>query len=491
MSYRHADTCLHKEVDGTELFPQFLEDPYPFFLDSGIKSEKLGRYSIMGSDPFLVFYSRGSDCFVQHLYGNQNTYHMQGNPLELLQKTARRFTGPPDAAGELPFTGGGAVGYLSYDLGCFLEGIPDTSEDDLQLPHCYFAFYDSAVVIDHLKGESHLVSTGLPFNGKEKEKHRENRYRQLLSRLNSIENSLHCGQESMETKTEGEGEPAGKNLRSNFDRETYLKAVEKVLDYINKGEISQINLSQRMQVDLDTSPWELYQRLRRVSPAPFASYLDFPPVTVVSSSPERFLKQEGSKIEACPIKGTRRRGYTPEEDEKLKKELWNSKKERTELAMIANMEKEELSRFCRENSVEISELYRLESYATVHHLVSTVEGLLPEGKELLDVLHYTLPGGSISGTPKRRSLEIIEELEPCKRGIYTGTLGYMDFQGFSDLSVVIRTFVIKNQVAYFNVGGGLVAASDPGQEYQETLDKARGMLWALGIHSRSKRQETR
>ncbi len=470
-------------VDGTGLFSFFLEDPYPFFLDSGIDNERLSRFSFIGSDPFLVFSSKGSECRVQVKHDEKTSYDIRGNPLVQLQKLMQHYNQPSNSAGEaIPFCSGGAAGYFSYDLGRFLENLPDRAEDDLNLPDCYFAFYDRAVVIDHCREETHLVSTGLPQKGNKKEERRDQRCRELRQRINRyFQSPPSCTPGTSGLNKGSTALPAGSNLQSNFDRPGYLEAVRKVQEYIKEGKIEQINLSQRMQAELHSSPWDLYLRLRRLNPAPFAAYLEYPEFTVASSSPERFLLQRGSRIETCPIKGTRRRGSTPVEDQHLKEELWNSPKERQELALIANLEKEELERACREGTVQIEELYRLESYATVHHLVSTVSGLLPETQNLLDVLPYTFPGGSITGTPKKQAMEIIEELEPHRRGVYTGSLGFIDFQGWADLNVVIRTFIIKGNQAYIQVGGGLLEDSNPEEEYQETLDKAKALLDALGF----------
>ncbi len=270
-------------------------------------------------------------------------------------------------------------------------------------------------------------------------------------------------------------------LKSNFSREGYCRAVEKSLEYIAAGDIYQVNISQRFSAELKTGIWELYRRLRHLNPAPFASFLRFPEVSVLSSSPERFLLVEGNRVETRPIKGTRPRGDTAAEDSALKQELINSAKDRAELLMIVDLERNDLGRVCQTGSVKVPELFCLETYATVYHLVSTVTGTLPAGKNVLDLLPAVFPGGSITGAPKIRAMEIIEELEPVRRGIYTGSLGYLDFSGRADLNIVIRTFVIKNNRVYFQVGGGIVADSQPELEYQETLDKARALLDALGI----------
>jgi para-aminobenzoate synthetase component 1 len=278
-------------------------------------------------------------------------------------------------------------------------------------------------------------------------------------------------------------QPASKrvNLRSNFTHEGYLEAVQKARDYIIAGDIFQVNLSQRFETDMPLPPYELYQRLRKINPAPFASYLNFDGVAVISASPERFLLLRGDHVETRPIKGTRPRGKDPAKDEALARELVNSFKDRAEHVMIVDLERNDIGRVCRFGTVRVSELMALEKYATVFHLTSTVEGKLHPGKNAIDLLKATLPGGSISGAPKVRAIEIIDELEPTRRSVYTGSIGYLSFDGDLDLNIVIRTILVKNGKAYFQVGGAVVYDSDPEAEYVETLDKARALIQALSM----------
>jgi para-aminobenzoate synthetase component 1 len=274
----------------------------------------------------------------------------------------------------------------------------------------------------------------------------------------------------------------------NFTKDAYIKTIKRAKQYIAAGDIYQVNLSQRFTADLNIHPYDLYTRLRTRNPAPFAAYLNFDDVAIVSSSPERFLQffADTRMVYTRPIKGTRPRGATPEEDAKLADELVNSEKDRAELIMIVDLERNDLGRVCEIGSVHVPELIVLEKYPTVYHLVSTVAGKLPKEKDRIDLLKATFPGGSITGAPKIRSMEIIDELEPTKRSVYTGAIGYLSFTGNMDLNIVIRTFICPtlkrgvNGKAYFQVGGGIVADSDPEKEYQETLDKARALFDALG-----------
>jgi para-aminobenzoate synthetase component 1 len=270
-------------------------------------------------------------------------------------------------------------------------------------------------------------------------------------------------------------------LKSNFTPEEYIKAVDRVREYIAAGDVFQVNLSQRFEADLKIPPYELYKRLRMVNPAPFASYLNFQGVTIVSASPERFLKVQGDLVETRPIKGTRPRGKDPVEDERLAQELTHSTKDRAENVMIVDLERNDLGRVCRYGTVKVAELAILETFPTVFHLTSTVLGRLRRGKGNIDLLKATFPGGSITGAPKVRAMEIIDELEPTKRSVYTGSIGYLSFNGNLDINIVIRTFLIKEGKAYFQVGGGIIYDSDSEAEYMETLDKARALIRALQL----------
>jgi para-aminobenzoate synthetase component 1 len=289
----------------------------------------------------------------------------------------------------------------------------------------------------------------------------------------------------MESLGEGEFQPIQENrkvlLKSNFTPEEYVKAVDRVREYIAAGDVFQVNLSQRFEADLKIPPYELYKRLRMVNPAPFASYLNFQGVTIVSSSPERFLKVQGDLVETRPIKGTRPRGRDPVEDERLAQELTHSTKDRAENVMIVDLERNDLGRVCHYGTVKVAELAILETFPTVFHLTSTVVGRLRRGKSNMDLLKAAFPGGSIIGAPKVRAMEIIDELEPTKRSVYTGSIGYLSFNADMDINIVIRTFLIKEGKAYFQVGGGIIYDSDSKAEYMETLDKAKALIQALQL----------
>lgn len=454
-----------------QAFEVFRDRPFSFFLDSGMDPQRLGRHSFMGSDPFLVMRSRGERIVID---GPEGETVILGNPFDVLGDLLKRYTtdGGPST---LPFAGG-AVGYLSYDLGHFVETLPSTAVDDLQLPECYLAFYDAVVAFDHLQGRAYIAANGFPETGSA-------RLTQAQARVEDLRRKLATAPH--ETPSDGlcAGHPGSTpvGLRSNFTRDGYIEAVETVKEYIRAGDIFEANISQRFEADMPLPPYDLYRRLRAINPAPFASYLNLDGVTVVGSSPERFLRVRGDLVETRPIKGTRPRGRDDDTDRALALALINSVKDRSEHMMIVDLERNDLGRVCRYGSVRVTELTALEKYATVFHLTSTVEGRLRPGNGTVELLRATFPGGSITGAPKVRAMEIIDELEPTRRSVYTGAIGYIGFNGDLDLNIVIRTMLVKNGKAYFQVGGAVVYDSDSESEYLETLDKAKALIHALSM----------
>ncbi len=444
-----------------EMFHRVAHSDYACFLDSSLVMERLGRYSFIGFNPFLVLATRGFECRWSRRGGNP--WNSRENPFNALRKALRAFRledGPAEnSSGFPPFIGGG-MGYLSYELGRYIEKLPGNAVDDLGLPELCMAFYDRVLAHDHREGRTWLFT----LHPREPEK--------------VLEEAL----QEMETEPPAYRMPtAGEEARfvSNFTREEYLEAVRRVKEYIYAGDIYQANLSQRFQTTLREHPWTLYRRLRRLNAAPFAAYFNAVEGQICSSSPERFLRGEGRCVETRPIKGTRRRSNDPEEDRRLAEELRASAKDRAELSMIVDLERNDLGRVCSYGSVRVEEHAVVEHYATVHHLVSTVVGELHPGKDVVDLLRASFPGGSITGAPKIRSMEIIDELEPTARSVYTGSIGYLGFNGNFDLNIAIRTVIVKGGTAYFQVGGGIVADSDPEDEYQETLDKGEAIFASL------------
>jgi len=455
-----------------DAFELFRNEPFSFFLDSGMDTHKLGRYSFIGSDPFLVLSTRGSEI---SLTQGAEKSHLIGNPFDALNHFLEIYH-LDSCSSPVPFIGG-AVGYFSYDLCHFIERLPSTAVDDLKLPECYLGFYDLVLAFDNLQGKAYVISTGFPeLRETERMKRASQRLNEMKDKLADVSNS---STEVPFTPTSFPTEQV--TLKGGFTHQEYVDAVEKARQYIIAGDIFEVNISQRFEAELSITPYELYKRLRQINPAPFACYLGFDEVTVVSASPERFIRTRGDWIETRPVKGTRPRGKTPEEDEELANELLSSVKDRAENIMIVDLERNDLGRVCSYGSVKVTELTILEVFPTVFHLTSTVEGRLREGKNCIDLLKATFPGGSITGAPKVRAMEIIDELEPTKRSIYTGNIGYLSFNGDIDLNIAIRTFLVKGSKAYFQVGGAVVYDSDPEAEYQETLDKGKALVAALNM----------
>jgi len=462
---------LSTDLSPLELFPFFLGDSYSFFLDSAMDHQKLGRYSLMGSDPFLVFSSRGQDITINMSGGE---IHLKGDPFEALRGYLARYR-LDSTVNNLPCSGG-AVGYLGYDLGRFVENLPSRAVDDLFLPEACLGFYDLMLALDHQTNQVFVVSNGLPESALGP---RLARARQRMEEFKTCFEAFLSRRPKL--PIEVNYAPAGQNIKKNFTPGAYLKAVQRARQYIIDGDIFEVNISQRFETELAIPPFELYLRLRSVNPAPFAAYLGFGELAVASSSPERFLRRKGNQVETRPIKGTIRRGKTPAEDETNAQWLLNSVKNRAENMMIVDLERNDLGRVCRYGTVKVTELAILETYPTLFHLTSTVVGELKAGVDQIDLLKATFPGGSITGAPKVRSMEIIDELEPTRRSIYTGSIGYLGFDGNLDLNIVIRTFLIKGKRACFQVGGAVVFDSEPEAEYEETMVKARALFKALNV----------
>jgi para-aminobenzoate synthetase component 1 len=378
--------------------------------------------------------------------------------------------------------------------------------DDLAVQDVVLGLYDWVIAWDHRIGSAWLISTGLSENGTVTERHARARMNLVREMLGGRRSGAAARSEQPwlggQTRTAATTVPSFDGvpsypvygiegaekigLRSTFTHEGYLEAVDRVREYIMAGDIFQANLSQRFQGTLPEAPFELYRRLRRRNPAPFAAYLGFDDVTVLSASPERFLRldEDGSHIETRPIKGTRPRGLGPMHDAALGRALAESQKDRAENVMIVDLLRNDLSRVCRPGTVRVPELFAIEHHPTVHHLVSTVVGEIEPGSGAMDLIRAAFPGGSITGAPKVRAMEIIAELEPTQRGVYCGSIGYVSATGAMDTSIVIRTYVALRGQVYFQAGGGIVADSDPELEYRETLDKARGLIETLVEGSR-------
>ena len=435
------------------------------------------RYSLVAAQPFLTFRSFDTRCELRTQNPEPRTQTQFGNPWRVLDELMARYELLDEV--DLPFPLGGCFGYWGYDLKHFVEPkLPRRAVNDLELPDCHVGFHDSLVVFDHRLGKTWIVSTGLDVDGSRSEvraKEQADWWRGQLERLDSPVAAF-CERQS---SGDGGHRPPLQAVVSNLTREEFIARVEQAQRYIRAGDIYQVNLSQRLSAPTQFSGWELFERLLDVSPAPFAAFLDCGEFQVASSSPELFLRLSGPHITTRPIKGTRPRSADPTRDAQLTYELQTSPKEMSELVMITDLLRNDLGRVCEYGSVQVPELVRLERYPQVQHLVSTVEGRLRA-----DVTHFAafaacFPGGSITGAPKFRAMEIIDELEPVTRGPYCGCHGYLGFNRESQLSITIRTAVRQADRTHFHVGAGIVADSVPAAEYDETLAKARGFLAAL------------
>ncbi|HEY6613986.1 MAG TPA: aminodeoxychorismate synthase component I [Vicinamibacterales bacterium] len=462
--------------------------PYRLFLDSASTASRFGRYSFLTADPVAIVRSRGVEVECLDLRTGARR-EISGDPLVALRELVLPYAAEP-VSGLPPFQGG-AAGYVAYDWGLTLERLPAPRYDDLGLPDLVLGLYDWVIAWDHESSRAWVISTGIP------ERTADARRVRAASRAAFVKQRLGTRDSGFGIRDSGLGIRDSRSrppsfavergwwtpsfqLRSSFPRESYLAAVQRVRDYIFAGDIFQANLSQRFEAATTEPAWSFYTRLRRRNAAPFAAFLDFPEVTVVSASPERFLRVDAhGHVETRPIKGTRRRGVGPEHDAALGQALAESAKDRAENLMIVDLMRNDLSRVCKPHSVRVSELFSLEHYATVHHLVSTVVGELSPGADAIDLLRAAFPGGSITGAPKLRAMEVIAELEPSRRGVYCGSIGYWSVTGELDTSIAIRTAIVQDGRVYFSAGGGIVADSDPQQEYMETLDKARAMIDAL------------
>ena len=451
------------------------------WLDSGSDAGRLGRYSFLSADPSLVIEAEGHRAFCTAVREGGTREALDGDALGALRDAIAPFRAEP-VPGIPPFQGG-LIGYVGYEFGGTLEKLAAPPGDGLGIPDLVFGLYDWTLAWDHLEGRAWLISTGIPERGEARRHRADARMQQVLERLQS----LGAGEGIMPAPDASTALPAAAprprsaELSSSLSHAEYLAVVRRVREYILAGDVYQANITQRFRMPIDEEPVTLYGRLRAQNPAPFSAFLEFGELSIASVSPERFLRltSEGH-VEARPIKGTRPRGSTADDDDELARELLHSEKDRAEHVMIVDLMRNDLSRVCRTGSVRVPELFALEKYATVHHLVSTVTGELRPGCDAIDLLRATFPGGSITGAPKIRAMEIIAELEPVRRDVYCGTIAYLGCSGAMDASIVIRTALIKDGEAYCSAGGGIVADSEPEAEYVESWNKARGLLDVLG-----------
>jgi len=440
--------------DSTLYFEPLAEHAWSAFLDSGRPLSGASRYDILAADPYITLTTHGAVTEIR--YADQVRLSPQ-DPFALL----RDHLGEPEPPRpDLPFCGG-AIGWFAYDLGRRIERLPTLAENAEQIPDMAIGIYDWALVVDHLARKAQLVGLG-----------RDPRTRERWDALVCLFRNPRPAPTRSRFRVLD-------SPRSNMTWDEYGQAFDRIKSYLLEGDCYQVNLAQRFSAAVAGDPFTGYRMLRRLNPAPFSAYLQTPFAQVLSSSPERFLTVRDGQIETRPVKGTRPRGATPAVDSALQRELAGSTKDRAENLMIVDLLRNDLGRVCRPGSVQVPDLFTVESYVTVHHLVSTITGRLSPGQDAISLLRACFPGGSITGVPKIRAMEIIEELEPHRRGVYSGAIGYLGFDGAMDTNIAIRTLVRSRGTIRFWAGGGIVHDSQVEQEYRETFDKTAALLWLL------------
>jgi len=427
--------------------------------------------SLVTADPLAVLRtSQGRTTVTEREGGATSSF---SDPFEALESLLERFRMPP--SGGIAAFAGGIIGYLGYECGDFLERLPSPVPDDIGVPDAWFGIYDGAIVWDHRTGSVSAMVSTLPGGGAEAAR------RRLASLVSMAEDMSSAPDERPDER------PAGPRIsasvpgacRTSLSREAFEAAVDKVRGLIRAGDLFQANLTRRISVPTSLTGPEIHRRLVAESPAPQGAFLDCGEVQIASISPELFLSLRGNAIRTEPIKGTRPRGRDPDDDHRLACELAESGKDRAENVMIVDLLRNDLSRVCLPGSIAVPRLAEMESHPTVHHLVSTVVGELAPGLGVVDLLRASFPGGSITGAPKIRAMEVLRGLEPVRRGVYTGAMGIIGFQGDMEFSVAIRTAVIRDGWAHYGTGGGITLQSDPSAEWEETIDKAAAFLRAL------------
>ncbi len=447
------------------------------FLFESVKGpENTARYSFIGIEPYLIFKVKKGTVEIE--FEGRKTVSSR-NPLQRLRELVEIYR--HKAVAELPPFQGGAAGMLGYDFAHYLERLPDNAVDDLNIPDAHFFMIDELIAFDHLKEKCWIIvcpgvrETFLGYS--EIRGRKEEHLKKAKNVLETITSRI-----QFEETTEDDGKDSRVNIDIVYEtgKNGYMEMVRKAKEYIAAGDIFQANLSLRVSARIgDADPWKVYTTLRKINPSPFSSFMDFGDYQVVSSSPERLVRVRGEVVDTRPIAGTRPRGKNVNEDDVMRSELLLNEKERAEHIMLIDLERNDLGRVSDYGTVKVDELMVTEDYSHVMHIVSNVRGMLAQGKDCFSVIRAAFPGGTITGVPKVRCMEIIEEIEPTKRGPYTGSLGYIGFNGNMDLNIIIRTFLIKEGRAYIQAGAGIVADSDPEREYYECMKKAEALIRTL------------
>lgn len=444
-------------LPASEIFRVVAKERDSVFLDSSLVNT-LGHYSIIGRRPYMKLVKDEAGFTVNGEVQTERTFE------DFVRKYLEEHRDKNTTA--LPVLSG-AIGYFSYEYGGKMQKIPSAQEDMVQIPDAVLTFYDSFLIEDCQEKRMYLVANGIT--------------QPAGDTVREMEKLLNAVREREEKKSDDDAikETVPIRVMPNFEKEEYKQTVDRMIRYIIEGDIYIANMTQHLVVESEKAPLDVFYDLRKNNPSPFGGYLSGDGYEIVCASPERFLKMRKNHVNTRPIKGTRKRGATPEEDAALRKELQESEKDKSELLMIVDLERNDLNRVCKPGSVKVTELFTVEEYATVFHLVSDIEGELKQGNNVMDLLEATFPGGSITGAPKYRAMEIIDELEHGRRNLYTGSIGYLTLDGDCDFNIVIRTALHKDGKYYLGVGGGITAESELEFEYEETLQKAKAVLEAL------------
>ncbi|MHC8671310.1 aminodeoxychorismate synthase component I [Bacillus cereus] len=421
-----------------------------------LESGRGGRYNIVGLNPVAVIRGKGETL---HISESGKETIKRGNPLDLMQEYMEQWK--TDYNPEYPPFQGGAIGYFSYDCIRYIEKLPSLAEDDIDIPDIFFLLFDDVFVYDQKEQVLWVIT------------HYVDKYEEAKERLNEWKSLWMT--EAPEVTVSFES-PEKKSEAVAFTEAGFMKAVECIQEYIGAGDVFQVNLSTRQERTLQTHPLEIYTSLREINPSPYMGYLELGDFQIVSGSPELLIKKQGTEVSTRPIAGTRSRGADEQEDEELARELIENEKERAEHVMLVDLERNDLGRVCKYGTVEVDEFMVIEKYSHVMHIVSNVRGEVEEDKDAFDLVKAVFPGGTITGAPKIRTMEIIEELEPVRRGIYTGSIGWIGYSGDTELNIVIRTLLAKDGKAHVQAGAGIVIDSNPENEYKESLKKAIA-LW--------------
>jgi len=447
---------------------------YSYLLESVEGEEKIARFSFIGIEPSIIFKSKGD--FIELVKAKRKKTFFADSPLKEIARVMDDFR--PGRVKDLPRFSGGLVGYMGYDMIRFFERLPDENPDDIDLPDSIFMMAGSHIIFDHSTHRIKVVVNAYIEKSGTRTQKPEKIYEATTKKIDEIVKKLNTPLKKQKIKAK---KKKPHKIESNFTKREFEDSVRKAKKYIRAGDIIQVVLSQRFRTRLNCDPLDLYRALRSLNPSPYMYYLNFGEVKMIGSSPEMLVRCENNKVETRPIAGTRPRGRDEEEDKGLEKELLQDAKERAEHVMLVDLGRNDIGRVSRPGSVKVSEFMFVEKYSHVMHIVSNCVGRLAKGKDAYDVMEATFPAGTVTGAPKIRAMEIIDELENTRRGPYAGAVGYFSFSGNMDTCINIRTIVVKDKDAFIQAGAGIVADSVPAREYQETVNKAKAMIRAIEI----------